>query len=142
MKTKDLKNHLYTDSNKELIGFIKKEYYPPKEIHVIKNKVDTLNKLSNADIEQGIARMKGIQEGNDISKFLGGFIAFIIAVLTSYGIVWKAVLPNYVGLIIVVILYLIFFELITTYLLLNLRQRTVVAYFNSLLEFALENKKK
>jgi hypothetical protein len=86
MDLKTLNKYILKTSQKDLLEFIRSEFLASDENSVVKlrNNYQILSQLPNDILIIGIARMKKIEEDNDISKYIPVITAFLLIILLDY----------------------------------------------------------
>lgn len=143
---KELEERIYSDSNRVLLEYLKREYryLGGEKLQSTKNKIDLLSKLDKPTLEYGIIRMKTIIDTYDISKLLAPIITMIIAIVSAYSsvltIVEKKTEFSLFINIFPLALLLVFYLYISKKVGETNSSRAEATYFMNLLEYELKRK--
>jgi predicted PurR-regulated permease PerM len=91
MKKKDLTRLIYTGTTKQLLKYLQEEYnfFKERDVSYFKNKVSLVKKLDMDTINFGISRMEKIQAEKELNSSVSGIVALVLAIITSYGVIFK-----------------------------------------------------
>jgi len=137
MKVKTIRNHILNSSEKELMEFIEVEFLPRREnsVEKLRNNYNTLTKLPADVANIGIARMKKIEEDNDVPKFAPVVATFLLAVLAAYSDFFGGVLSSILDKVLIKLVVFAGFFGFFTYLLSTAKlSKSKAMYFREIIE--------
>ncbi|WP_339145436.1 MULTISPECIES: hypothetical protein [unclassified Sutcliffiella] len=134
MKLKEINRHITQSSDKDLLEFIRVEFLPSKDSSNtnIRNNYNTLKKVPKDVVTIGIARLKNIEENNDVPKSAPLIIPLILLIIASY----SNILPegSYIGSVLVLLLSLAIFVMLIPIIAKAKLNKSKALYFRELLE--------
>ncbi|MFD1203836.1 MULTISPECIES: hypothetical protein [Sporosarcina] len=137
MKVKDIKDNIFNESDENLIKFIRKEFIEvrSKNPHKYMNNLDSLRKIDTVTRTTAIARMKVLQEVNDMSKSVAMLTAFVVAISAAYFLLVENMLgQGLAASLIYFVLLCALFIMISMKIGSNIGKRGTAVYFQELLE--------
>ncbi|MFJ7756482.1 hypothetical protein ACQKGI_14325 [Peribacillus muralis] len=144
MDKKELKNIIYTSSDSKLLEIIQNDFETRtnKEINLVRSNIDSIEKLEGSTLEFGIARLKSIDNGLDISKFFSPFMSLVLALVSSFSVFYGFFFGLYSNWAYLgpTLLVIVLFVAVTLLIEKNKIQRKSVTFFINILEFALKRK--
>lgn len=137
MKIRVVKDIVFNKSDEDLLKFIRKEFIEmsSKNLHKYKNNLDSLRKIDRVTRITAIARMKMLQEVNDISKSVAILTTFVVAISAAYFILLESMFGQ--G-IVATLIY--FFLICSLFIVVSIKignnngKRATAIYFQELLE--------
>ncbi|MEN2768066.1 hypothetical protein [Ornithinibacillus xuwenensis] len=138
MELNELTKTIIQSSDKELIGYISQKFHKENDIQAFSNNIRNIKELDKEILYHGISRMIKIEESFDILKVTPVVVTFLLAILAGLSGLTEEILEpikDYVSPNAINLLVMISFFALIGFQIMNIRHnRSIAAYFKSLLE--------